>query len=150
MNKITVLLMIIGIVISIFLPTADAALKEWHNIPKTGTNPDEIFELRFEIEADETANYSITIDPGTKFSAVDGNTTLTLNIPKDETRTFIFNMQIDEQLEDGKHVIYYNASKEDVVFKSSQNLHCLFTSLDNLSHGVKIFAVEIFTMCKWK
>jgi hypothetical protein len=106
----------------LFVQTVSAVpeLTAWHTNPKTGTDAGEIFELKFEILSDETSNYTIMINPGTKFSTVDENNSMTINIPKDETRTFIFNMIINEELEDGKHVIYYNASKEDVQFKSGK------------------------------
>lgn len=102
----------------VFLPLAQAAPSVWHNSPKTGTDVGETFELRFEIMANETGNYTITIDPGDKFTVVGGNTTITLNIPKEETRTFVFTMQVTQKLEDGKYKITYDALREGMVFKS--------------------------------
>jgi len=118
MKKSLIKILIICLAVSILLPTVNAAPSVWSNTPKTDKNSGETFELRFEILADETANYTVTIDPGAKFSAVDGENSMTIEILKDETRTFIFNMQIDEDLEDGKHVIYYDAFKNDEQFKS--------------------------------
>jgi len=118
MKKSLIAILIVGMAFSISLPTVNATLSVWGNTPKTSADIGEIFELRFEIMADETANYSITIDPGSKFSAIDGNNSMIIEIPKDETRTFIFNMKLDEKLDDGKHVIYYDAFKSGNQFKS--------------------------------
>ena len=117
MKKSLIALLIVGLAFLIVLPTVSAAPSIWSNTPQTDTDIGGLFELRFEIMADETANYTVTIDPGSKFSALDGNNSMMLEIPKDETRTFIFNMRIDEKLDDGKHVIYYDAFKNGVQFK---------------------------------
>lgn len=119
MKKTFIAILIIGLLFSV-VNFVHAAPTEWHNNPSTDTDIGEVFELRFEILSDETTNYTITINPGTKFSAVDDNNSMTLEIPKDETRTFIFNMKIEEELEDGKHVIYYDAFKSGVSFKSDK------------------------------
>lgn len=100
------------------IQVVSAVPSELHNMPATDPDVGETFELRFEIKADETTNYSIIIHPGIKFSEISGNTSKTIEIPKDETRTFAFNMVVNEELADGKHAIYYNATKEDVIFKS--------------------------------
>jgi len=118
MKKTLIKFVIICLAALILLPTVQAELTIWSNSPKTGKDSGEKFELRFEILADETANYTVKIDPGTKFSAIDGKNSMTIEISKDETRTFIFYMQIDEDLDDGKHVIYYDAFKNDEQFKS--------------------------------
>jgi len=118
MKKLLTLLLIFGFAILFLAPTVSAVLREWHNTPPVGNDIGETFELRFEIESDETTNYSITIYPETKFSVINDQESITIQIPTDETRTFIFNIVVEEELEDGKHAIYYNASKAGVVFKS--------------------------------
>lgn len=118
MKKMLNYILCLIVILFLFFPIIDANPTIWSNSPKTSTKQGEIFELRFEIESDEKANYSIILDPGTKFSIVDGNNNMTKEIPIDETRTFIFNMQIDEELENGKYVIYYDALKNNVKFKS--------------------------------
>lgn len=121
MKKSLIEILVIGAAISIFLPVICATpVACWHNSPKTGDDIGDTFILKFEVSADETANYTVSIDPGTKFSVVDGNNSITFDISKDETRTFIFNMKVAEKLEDGKYPIYYNASKNWDIFKSDK------------------------------
>lgn len=102
------LLMII-IALSLFSPVVYATPVVWHNSPKTGTDIGDIFRLKFEILANETANYTITIDPGEKFAVITGNNSITISIPENETRTFIFDMEIIKEIDDGKHLITYDA-----------------------------------------
>lgn len=109
---------VIAAVLCVLLPLSHAAPSVWHNSPKTGTDVGETFELRFEILANETGNYTISIDPGDKFTVVGGNTTITLHIPKEETRTFVFTMQVAQKLEDGKHKVIFDAFQEGTPFKS--------------------------------
>jgi len=117
MNKKTIL--IYGFLLLILLiPLSVANPIEWHNIPKTDNDAGEIFQLRCEIKSDETTNYTITINPGDQFSAIDGNLSMTKEIPVNATRTFIFDMKIEEDLEDGKHPIPFIAYKEGVQFKT--------------------------------
>ena len=101
----------------VLIPSYSANPVEWHNMPKTDNEAGEIFQLRFEIGSDETTNYTITLEPGNQFSAIDGNLTMTKEIPVNATRTFIFDMKIDQDLEDGKHPIPFTAYKEGVEFK---------------------------------
>ena len=117
MNKKTILLY--GFLLLILLiPLSVANPIEWHNIPKTDNDAGEIFQLRCEIKSDETTNYTITINPGDQFSAIDGNLSMTKEIPVNATRTFIFDMEIEKDLEDGKHPIPFIAYKEGVQFKT--------------------------------
>jgi len=117
MNKKTIL--IYGFLLLILLiPLSVANPIEWHNIPKTDNDAGEIFQLRCEIKSDETTNYTITINPGDQFSAIDGNLSMTKEIPVNATRTFIFDMKIEKDLEDGKHPIPFIAYKEGVQFKT--------------------------------
>lgn len=101
----------IGIILAFFIPMIPANPIEWHNIPKTGKDAGEIFQLRFEIKSDETTNYTITLNPGNDFSTVDNNNNITMLIPIDATRAFIFDMTIENDLEDGKHPIPYSIQK---------------------------------------
>ena len=110
--------MCLGFVCSFCVIPTSALPVERHNMPTSGTEVGETFELRFEIFSDKTTNYSIIIYPGSKFSEIMGNTSKTIEIPKDETRTFVFSMVINEELDDGKHAIHYNATKEDAIFRS--------------------------------
>jgi hypothetical protein len=117
MNKITILLC--GFLLMLLLiPFSVAEPIEWHNFPKTGKDAGEIFQFRFEIKSDETTNYTITLNPGDEFSAIDGNLSMTKEIPVNATRTFIFDMKIEEDLEDGKHPIPFKAFKDGVQFKT--------------------------------
>jgi hypothetical protein len=117
MNK--KMFLLIGLmVILLLIPLSVATPIEWHNTPKTDKDAGEIFQLRFEIKSDETTNYTITLNPGDQFSAIDGNLSMTKEIPVNATRTFIFDMRIEEDLEDGKHPIQYIAYKEGVQFKT--------------------------------
>ena len=116
MKKINILIGII-LILSIFV-NGVSAVTVLSNSPKTDTEPGEIFELRIEVKSDATGNYTVTIDPGTKFSCIDDNTTITKEIPLDETRTFVFNMKIEEELEDGKHIINYDVSFEGELLNS--------------------------------
>ena len=59
-----------------------ATPNEWHNMPISGNDSGDIFQLRFEIKSDETTNYTLTIQPGEQFSIIDGNATMTKSIPK--------------------------------------------------------------------
>ena len=111
-------LLIVIIAMGLLLPVAYAKPVVWHNSPRTGTDAGEIFRLKFEILANETANYTITIDPGEKFVAIDGNKSITLNIPENETRTFIFDMEVIKKIDDGKHVIPYDAFINGEKFRS--------------------------------
>ena len=61
MKKSLIAILIVGMAFSISLPTVNATLSVWGNTPKTSADIGEIFELRFKIMADETANYSITL-----------------------------------------------------------------------------------------
>lgn len=118
MKKMWKILMVIGTLVSLLFPLTGATPHVWHNFPKTGTDVGEIFVLKFEISSDETTNYTIVLDTGTKFSVVDGNTSMTYTIPKNETRTYIFNLKIEEKLQDGKYPIHYEAFKNGTSFKS--------------------------------
>jgi len=111
------MIILIGMIFFFLIPMTYATPVEWHNMPKTGNDAGEIFQLRFEIKSDETTNYTITLVPGSDFTAVDNNNSTTLNIPIDATRTFIFNMKIENDLEDGKHPISYTAYKNGTQFK---------------------------------
>jgi hypothetical protein len=110
-----ILIIIMGITI---VSNACATPTEWHNMPASDNDQDDLFQLRFEILSDETTNYTITIDPGTQFSIVDGNELMTISIPVNATRTFIFDMKLEQDLEDGKHPIPYTAYKNGTEFKS--------------------------------
>ena len=101
-----------------FIPLSNATPIEWHNTPKTDKYSGEIFQLRFEIKSDETTNYTITLNPDNQFSAVDGNLSITKDIPVNATKTFIFDMRIEEDIEDGKHPIPFKAYKKGVQFKT--------------------------------
>ena len=117
MNKKTILLCGFLLVL-LLIPLSVANPIEWHNIPKTGKDAGEIFQLRCEIKSDETTNCTITLNPGDQFSVIDGNLSMTKEIPVNATRTFIFDMKIVEDLEDGKHPIPFKAYKEGVQFKT--------------------------------
>ena len=111
---------IVIIVLCLLFPVVYASPVIWHNSPKTGTDIGDIFRLKFEILANETANYTITIDPGEKFAVITGNNSITLSIPENETRTFIFDMEIIKEIDDGKHLITYDASKHEEKFQSGK------------------------------
>jgi len=118
--KKSIKILIIGMAVSLFLPVVYAAPVVWHNSPRAGTDVGDIFRLKFEILANETGNYTITIDPGEKFTVINGNNSITLNIPKDETRTFIFDMEVTKELKDGKYAIPYDAFINGKNFKSGK------------------------------
>lgn len=106
------------LLILLLIPISFATPIEWHNMPKTDNDAGEIFQLRFEIKSDETTNYTITLDPSQEFNVIDGNLSLTKEIPVNATRTFIFDMRIEEDLEDGKHPIPFIAYKNGTQFKN--------------------------------
>lgn len=106
------------VIFSIALPLVAATPIEWHNMPTSGKNTGSIFQLRFEIKSDETINYTITIYPGDEFEVIDGIESKTIQIPIDATRTFIFDMIITNDIEDGKHPIPYTAFKNETQFKT--------------------------------
>ena len=106
------LLMLLMIPVSVAVPT------EWHNMPKTDKYAGEIFQLRFEIKSDETTNYTITLNPDEQFTAINGNISMTIEIPVNATRTFIFDMKIEQDLEDGKYPIPFKAYKDGIQFKT--------------------------------
>ena len=108
----------LGLIITLIIPTCTATPTEWHNMPKIGKDIGEIFQLKFEIKSDETTNYTITLDLDNQFSAVDGNSSMTVNIPIDSTRTFIFDLEVNEDLDDGKYPITYTAYKNGTAFKT--------------------------------
>jgi len=120
MVRIMKTIMLVVVAVLIFLPMIDGQPTIWHNSPKTDNDVGDIFRLKFEILASETTNYTIALDLADKFVMVSGNSTLTINIPKNETRTFIFDIELTKALEDGKHPIYYDAFIEDVKFKSDK------------------------------
>jgi len=113
--KIGIMIILIGLY---YTSSGLANPSEWHNMPVSGNDQGDLFQIRFEIKSDETTNYTITIQPGDQFSLVDGNLTMTKNIPINATRTYIFNMKLDNDVEDGKHPIPYTASKDGSSFKS--------------------------------
>ncbi|MFH1013636.1 MAG: hypothetical protein V1769_03900 [Thermoplasmatota archaeon] len=56
-KKITIFILV---ALFCFLPLVHAIPTEWHNMPASGKDPGDIFQLRFEIKSDETTNYTIT------------------------------------------------------------------------------------------
>ncbi|HEC88168.1 MAG TPA: hypothetical protein ENI52_02505 [Thermoplasmata archaeon] len=108
------------IVVAMLLPSVYAKPIVWHNTPRTGTNAGDIFRLKFEILANETANYTIKIDSGENFAPIDGNYTINLYIPKNETRTFIFDMEVVKEIKDGKYPIYWDAYINGKKFNSGK------------------------------
>lgn len=112
------IILFILITLVCFIPLVHATPTEWHNMPVSGKDPGDIFQLRFEIKSDETTYYTIAITPGDDFESIDGNTSMTIEIPVDATRTFIFDMKVNNTLEDGKHPIPYIAYKEKTQFKT--------------------------------
>lgn len=113
-------IVIFCVLLCLFIPLTTAELSAWSNSPKTGTEAGETFEIRVEILSNETTNYTVIIQENEKFSVIDNNYSKTHLIPNEETRTFIFQMSINEKLDDGKHLILYQALKEDGVFKEGK------------------------------
>jgi hypothetical protein len=111
---------ILCLVLLCTLPFAAADLSEWHNSPRTGTDIGDIFRLKFEIMADETGNYTITLIDSAKFSPINGSLSKTISIPAEETRTFVFDMRVDQTLDDGKHLIRYETFKNGERFKEGK------------------------------
>ena len=120
MAKIIRNVIIMALTIIVFLSLINAQPTIWHNSPKTDNDAGDIFRLKFEILASETTNYTISLDLADKFTMLAGNDTLTINIPKNETRTFVFDIELIQALENGKHTIYYDAYIENVKFKSDK------------------------------
>ena len=118
MNKSFVIISLICMISIISLPIITAAPIEWHNMPKTGTSIGDTFEVRFEIQSDETTNYSIQIEPAPHFQVITGNISQTRIIPDKDTRTFSFTLQIIETLENGKYAVNYTAYKNGTTFKT--------------------------------
>jgi len=118
MKKALVIISLICLVSIVYLPIIAAAPIEWHNMPKTGTSIGDSFEMRFEIQSDETTNYSIQIEPAPHFQVLTGNTSQTRIIPDKDTRTFSFTLQIIETLENGKYAVNYTAYKNGTIFKT--------------------------------
>jgi hypothetical protein len=112
--------LLILIALVLISPFINAQPTIWHNSPKTGNDIGDIFSLKFEILSSETANYTISLDLGDKFAMLSGNATQTIHIPKNETRTFIFDIKLIKSLEDGKYPIYYDAYIKDAKFKSDK------------------------------
>ena len=137
MDKIGRNAIIMAVAIMFFLPLINAQPTMWHNSPKTDNDAGDIFRLKFEILASETTNYTISLDLGDKFTMLAGNATLTINIPKNETRTFIFDIELLKALEDGKHPIYYDAYIEDVKFKSDK----VYIRVGEQAPGFEIIAI---------
>ena len=139
MAKIKHIFIIIAICAIIVPSVASAQPTVWHNLPKTGTDPGDIFQLKFEISSAELANYSITLDLGGKFSMLTGNNTQTKTIPKNETRTYIFDIELVQMLDDGKYPIYYDASIEDQNFKSDK----VMIRIGEQAPGFELFGILV-------
>ena len=132
------LILFCGLLLMLLLiPLSVATPIEWHNSPKTDKDVGEIFQLRFEIKSDETTNYTITLNPGSQFSAIDGNLSMIKEIPVNATRTFIFDMRIEEDLEDGKHPIPFIAYKEGVQFKTGN----IYVRVGQQTPGFEFFII---------
>jgi hypothetical protein len=77
------------------------------NMPSTQANKTGAqFEIRVEVQADETGNYSVMLVPAAEFN-IDSNTTKTLWIEEGNSKTFIFDMSTAQDLQDGKYGIDY-------------------------------------------
>lgn len=88
------------------------------NIPTVDGDKGESFTIRFEIRSDETTNYTIKITPRDEFEYPNGSE-LTLNIPKNDTRTFKFEGKLTKALEaDGKYNIQWEAYKNGSKFET--------------------------------
>ena len=74
----------------------------------------EEFRVKFGIQADETANYTVTLQERSEFTFDSLN--MTLEIPAGDSRTFIFNGKVVEEMADGKYVMSWTAAKNGTNF----------------------------------
>jgi hypothetical protein len=103
----------------------------------------DIFQLRFEIKSDVTTNYTITINPGDDFESVNGNNSMTKEIPVDATRTFIFDMKLTNNIEDGKHPIPFIAYKNGTQFKTGNIYVRAGTQTPGFEISIRLVSVAI-------
>ncbi|RLF26816.1 MAG: hypothetical protein DRN14_06260 [Thermoplasmata archaeon] len=103
------------------------------NLPHVDNKKGEKFELKFSITSDETTNYTIKLQNRTEFSYLKG-TEITTEIPKNDSRTFVFELENAKDLEDGRYTIqwwaYKNGSKFDEgsvkVMVGKQEVSCMY------------------------
>ena len=86
------------------------------NVPSVDGNVGETFEVKFEIRSDNLTNYTIKLTPRAEFNFTP--TEKTIEIPEGDTRTFIFEGELTEALEDGKYAIQWEAYQNGTQFDS--------------------------------
>ncbi len=74
----------------------------------------EDFRVKFGIQADEAANYTVTLQERSEFTF--DNQNMTIEIPAGDSRTFIFSGKVVEEMADGKYVMSWTAAKNGTNF----------------------------------
>lgn len=86
------------------------------NFPSVDGDVGETFEIKFEIRSDNATNYTVKVLPRAEFNFTP--TEKSLEIPEGDTRTFIFEGEVLEALEDGKYAIQWEAYQNGTLFDS--------------------------------
>ena len=86
------------------------------SISVDGTASGEQFEVNFEIKSDETADYTFKIIEREEFSFSPQEKTI--EIPNNDSRTFIFNGNLAQDLMDGDYGVEWETYKDETMFNS--------------------------------
>jgi len=92
---------------------AEPEVTEQSDITIQGLGGEE-FRVKFGIRADETTNYTVTLQERSEFTF--DNQNMTIEIPAGDSRTFIFNGKVVEEMADGKYVMSWTAAKNGTNF----------------------------------
>ena len=92
---------------------AEPEVTEQSDITIQGLGGEE-FRVKFGIQADETTNYTVTLQERSEFTF--DNQNMTIEIPAGDSRTFIFNGKVVEEMADGKYVMSWTAAKNGTNF----------------------------------
>ena len=92
---------------------AEPEVTEQSDITIQGLGGEE-FRVKFGIQADEATNYTVTLQERSEFTF--DNQNMTVEIPAGDSRTFIFNGKVVEEMADGKYVMSWTAAKNGTNF----------------------------------
>ena len=103
----------------LLLPAAAAApeVTEPHNVSIEGLGGEE-FKVKVGIKADESGNYTVTLQERSEFTF--DAYEITIEIPQGDTRTFIFQGEVVEKLADGKYSMSWSAAKNGTKFADGE------------------------------